>query len=162
MNRKLVFILIVLAILYIMEKKNLPTEEKSYIKERDALKKIADQYGREIAQNVEKIFRLETANFSSGGYKRTNGAGMEAIKKDYPFGWSSKVTDGVNMRSDTIRMIDSGGRDVRFIHFETVYDGMKAVANYLKHYSPERWYSTDPKLQAVYREKLNKIKTTLV
>lgn len=121
--------------------------------EAKALSKILNEYGRDTAKKVEQMFRWETAHFKSGGYKKTNGAGMEAVKKDFPYGWNSKLFEGVKT-DGLVRMIDSGGRDVQFIKFATPYDGMKVLANFLQIRKLGSWYSLNADAQKQYETKV--------
>lgn len=132
------------------------------VNERDAIKRIAEEYGIETARNVEKMFRLETNHFKSQGYKKTNGAGMEAVRPVFPFGWSSKYFVGVNYSNDLVSMTDSGGRKVKFIKFDTVYDGMKVIANWLQTHRVGNWYSNDPAKQQQYENKIANIRAQYV
>lgn len=58
---------------------------------KTGLKAVFDQYGEERATIVEKMYRLETSHFKSGGYKNTGTGGMEAKvghENDAPYyGW---------------------------------------------------------------------------
>lgn len=128
------------------------------ITEKDAIKRIRDEYGFDTAKKVEQMFRWETNHFKSKGYKLTNGAGMEAVRPTFPFGWSSKYFIGVGYSNDLVRMTDSGGRDVHFIKFDSVYDGMKVIANWLQSHHIGQWYSTDPKKQNEYESKVTKVR----
>lgn len=56
---------------------------------RQAFRQLIAEYGKPIAQNAERIARLETGNFKSGGYKSTGAAGMVAAAEGYPYGWGS-------------------------------------------------------------------------
>ena len=130
--------------------------------EKEALKRILDEYGIETARNVERMFRLETNHFKSGGYKKTNGAGMEAVRDLFPFGWSQKYFVGVGYSDQLVSMVDSGGRSVKFIKFDTPYDGMKVLANWLQSHRVGNWYSNDKTKQQQYEAKVNKIRAQYV
>lgn len=135
---------------------------KKMVDEKESIRKIRDEYGIETATNVEKMFRLETNHFKSKGYKLTNGAGMEAVRPTFPFGWSQKYFQGVNYSNDLVHMTDSGGRDVHFIKFDTPYDGMKVLANWLQSHRVGNWYSTDPNKQKEYEKKVNAIRSQYI
>ena len=148
------YIYLALFVLYILTiKKSI----KKIMTEKDALKRIYDEYGLETARNVERMFRLETNHFKSKGYQLTNGAGMEAVMKNFPFGWSKKYFLGVDYSNDLVHMTDSGGRSVYFIKFGTTYDGMKVIANWLQSHRVGNWYSLDPNKQKEYETKISKI-----
>ena len=70
---------------------------------------ITDQFGPEIAKNVERIYRLETRNFTSGQYLRGRSAGQEAAGDSFPWGWESMRTLLANKSgtgSDRLRSLD--------------------------------------------------------
>ena len=156
------FFIIALIIVMILLNTNISVSEKTIKK---ALKNIADKYGFEIAMNVEKIYRKETANFKSEGFLKTFGAGMEAVVKNFPYGWISMTkiwSIKENKPLGIINMTDSGNRNVNFIKFPSVYAGMVSLAEYLKKYPAGRWYSTDEFLANKYEEELKNIKSKFV
>ncbi len=55
-----------------------------------ALRQIINEYGREMAENVEKVYRWETAHFKSSQFTNTGSAGMEAAlhSKAPNYGWN--------------------------------------------------------------------------
>lgn len=57
---------------------------------KEALKIIYDKYGEEMAMTIEKMYRSETAHFSSGQYKHTGTGGMEVFGNAPCYGWDSK------------------------------------------------------------------------
>ena len=50
---------------------------------------VKKEFGEAIAKATEKLFRLETSNFTSDAFKHTMGAGMLSAAKNWPFGWTS-------------------------------------------------------------------------
>lgn len=131
----------------------IPSSPSTLNEEAKALAKIVKEFGRDTAKKVEQMFRWETAHFKSGGYKATNGAGMEAVKMTFPYGWNPKVFEGVKT-DGLVNLIDSGGRNVQFIKFATKYDGMKALANFLGYRKMGSWYSTNADAQKMYEGKV--------
>jgi hypothetical protein len=124
---------------------------------------IEDQFGKSIAKNTERIYRLETRNFTSGQYMAGRSAGMEATQDAFPYGWSS--LKNMWMANPNLKPIgldlwesDSGGRpDVNFIVFPNLYAGAVALAQTLKNRGnkPGSWFSKDPQQQASYERVLS-------
>lgn len=54
-----------------------------------ALNEVAKLYDLKFARNLERLIRLETANFTSKQWTEFNTAGMEAFENNFPYGWSS-------------------------------------------------------------------------
>lgn len=130
---------------------------------------LTTHYGAAISKNVEKIYRLETANFSSGQYLASGSAGMTAPVSVYPYGWSSLAGFwGVNPGSGPVGVVhwcvrgsDGNLKQYSYICFSAGW-GFVALAEILKARGndPGRWYSSLPGPQAEYREKINRINTT--
>ena len=134
---------------------------KSYTIE-EAFKRILDEYGEHTAKTVERMFRKETNHFKSIGYKLTAGAGMEAVSKKFPYGWTSMrniwLTNPDIMPIGLKHMTDSGGRSVDFIVFPNLYAGLKTMAEFLKSgRTAGSWYSRKPDAAAKYEADLLKI-----
>jgi len=53
------------------------------------IKKALTIYVTPVVQNAEKMFRLESGNFTSGQFLRDYGAGMEGFSDSYPYAWTS-------------------------------------------------------------------------
>jgi hypothetical protein len=157
-----------------------------------ALRKVKEMFGEKIAKNVEKIYRLETADFTSGQYQKTKGAGTEAqtefrpplvapVPKVYPYGWNRKLWDskpeykptGTYAMNENIRVggmtVKGGGIVKHFIVFPSVEAGMMHLADYLNRYENDalRWYAGDPSpandpKRKEYEQMLSKVKTQYV
>lgn len=132
--------------------------------EGEAIKTVAGVFGDEIARWVERIYRLETANFRSGQYLKTGSAGMERHAENYPYGWTTpdKLLWSVSGFEDTrpvgfITMRENQtGRYKTFLKFASVEDGMLSLAAYIKRYRPGRWFSTNEEDAERYEEALLK------
>jgi hypothetical protein len=131
---------------------------------KDALKVVRAVYGLEIARNVERIYRLETNHFKSGGFKATNAPGMRATKETFPFGWAKRTMTPEQVgplweAKDNIEGVTS-----KWVVFKEFQDAAVYLAEFLKAYENNagRWNSTDPAKQASYRAALAQINTPLV
>ena len=118
----------------------------------EALYRIAFDYGEDVA--------------SSAGFLRTRAAGMEAVSKTYPYGWSIPAavwsSNPDYKPTGLTRMIDSGNRDVWFITFSHVYHAAVVMAEYVKKYRAGRWYSTNSSLQSSYEQHLKGVKNRII
>lgn len=102
---------------------------------------LASQYGRDIARNVERIYRLETAHFTSGLFGKTNAAGMRAFANTWPFGWAKRGTTA-DMFAPLVTMAENaGGAPVQWVAFRRFSDAAAYLAKFLKAYDndPARW-----------------------
>ena len=128
------------------------------------IRKIAGEYGPEIAANVERIYRHETDNFTSQQYLIGRSAGQEAVSKRFPYGWNAdrKFWES-NPELAPIALDywerDSGGRQATFLVYENLYAGAKALAEFLKRHGnyAGRWFSNDKGLQASYNRNVQKV-----
>lgn len=131
----------------------------------EALDLIENEYGKNIRDWVNRIYILETANYTSGQYKKTGTPGMEITPgSEYPWGWYATAR---NIWSDVrfkpvgiLRMKENQtGIEKQFIILPSVHAGMKVLADYLQRGNrPGRWYSTMETKQDAYEEKLRNIK----
>lgn len=106
-----------------------------------ALKSIQKEYGNEIARYVEKMFRLETANFKSKVFKNTNSAGLLWNEKYFKHRdkycvWVKPKYDekGNLIRNEIVPENTPGAKKFCYVVFPTIYDGMRFLAIYLKKY----------------------------
>lgn len=136
--------------------------EENFAKSIEKLKN--EGYSNEVLADVERIFRLETAHFKSGQFKRTYSPGMEvhgpARSGTSVFGWNVRNFAGNSKYPTTfIEMPENQtGIKKKFIKFDNLTDSVRTLANYINYYgNPARWYSTAPDLQASYLAKLSKI-----
>lgn len=133
------------------------------------LKSIAQRFGIDVARNVERIYRLETRNFSSGQFARTNTAGMAAVPGNdaWPWGWSKRGTTPdmfnplVEMRENDPQTGQPTGALMRFIAFKRFTDAADYLARFLVDYGNNagRWKSTQAAKQASYVDALSRIPT---
>jgi hypothetical protein len=166
---KIIIYLVIAYFLYdLVAKKKVATVQitKSVGDVKKGLADVLLRYGRNIAELVEKIARHESAHFTSQGYKLTNGFGMEAVAKAYPYGWTTpkKAIWDKNSELKPIglhNMIDSGNRNVDFIKFKKPSHALLAMASMVDKYGAGRWFSIKPDLQAQYVKKLAKVKTPI-
>lgn len=138
----------------------------------DELKK---QFSDEILKNVEKMFRLETAHFTSGGLKLTNHAGMQGTKSTYPYGWNSLKTfwDAnpnyapmylLNLKENKQPDVIGSGIVQKFMVFKDIKAGLATLAEFLRQHENNagRWFSLKPDAQKKYNEKIKLIKSRYV
>lgn len=131
---------------------------------RESLQGIASTFGVDIARNVERIYRLETRGFDSGQFRATNTAGMEATKDTFPFGWSPRGTTPDYFAPLVTMPENATGVPTKFVAFIYFNDAARYLAQFLQDYGNNagRWKSTEPALQAAYRQALAAIPTPFV
>jgi hypothetical protein len=134
---------------------------------KSSLKKALDAYDATIVENCERIFRLESGNFTSGQFLGTYSPGMEPASPIYPYGWNSlkDFWDSNNpYKPIGIKTYTENGTGIRkqFIQFPTVEAGVFTVCEWLTIFenNPGRWFSTDVIGQANYNIKINGINAT--
>lgn len=125
-----------------------------------ALRRVFDTFGRDIAAKVERIYRLETADFTSDQYRRTNTAGMRAFGEAYPFGWSSLASFGLGadrFAPCVLMRENAGGPVVPWVAFVEGTDAFMFLAYFLSKHGGNvgRWNSTDPAQQIAYAALVN-------
>lgn len=144
---------------------------------KEALRQIYREYGAEMATNIERLYRWETAHFTSLQYKRTGSPGMEstATGKAPYYGWNSTPWKARPELAPcrTFDLLENKGMSgtpganaqvtdtkKRFLVFPTVYAAMYAVAEYIKRHNGNfaRWYSTTAAGQELYRTNLAKVR----
>lgn len=124
----------------------------------EALIKLAELKGKERAQLIEKILRLETNHFRSKQYALTGSAGMEDGK------WSG-IKQGTY---STIQMNDNhltGEKRLRtFIKWNNVLDACIYLSDYIDRYGGNyaRWNSLNPDRQEMYRGKVQSIRNRTI
>lgn len=136
----------------------------------DAFQDCIDIYGAEMSRKVEKVFRLESAHFTSGQFRKTYSAGMTAVKDKpfFPFGWSSLAT-WVNLNPELAQPSDfylvpmsDAGNPVKFIGFPNLESSVLFTAYMIEKRggNPATWHSTDLARQQEYNRRLSSISTT--
>lgn len=116
-----------------------------------------------IARLVEKIYRLETAHFTSKLYQATNAAGQKAVTKEFPFGWKARGT----VASDylpPVWMVDTGeGKGSWWVAYKRLPVAVGVLAQVLRDRdaNPGAWNSNDHAAQVAYVQKLQGVGTPL-
>lgn len=152
------------------------TGENNFTEEdaKDALKYIFDEYGRTIAETVERMYRTETRHFQSSQYRRCGTGGMEVHGPAPYYGWTpdfhSEPPTGKWAAFEGAGLSGVGGnaqvtdRKKEFVVVSSVRVGMEFKAKYIVRYNGNyaRWFSTDAGAQAVYRKALESITPRIV
>jgi hypothetical protein len=166
MKKILIVSIIVLLLLVVIPKlKATPVNPDEW---QIPLAQVYTDYDKATAENVEKIFRLETANFTSNGYRQTKSPGMAAFTTSYPYGWDSmkpiwEMYKGQYKPTGTITLAENQtGKSVRFIVFKDTLSAMETLAFYLQSHNPGNWFSNDPSDQIAYENKLATITSSFV
>lgn len=137
----------------------------SLVTPEDSLLYIFQKYGADIAKKVERIYRVETAHFTSGQYKKTFSPGMERHGEGFPFGWSSMKDfwekEGIIPGFHTMTE-NKTGKIKTFLKLPDLASAMEGLAIYLQKYPPGRWYSTKPESQAKYENTLATVRPRIV
>ncbi|QHS58195.1 RHS repeat-associated core domain-containing protein [Chitinophaga agri] len=149
---------------------------------KTGLKAVFDQYGEERATIVEKMYRLETSHFKSGGYKNTGTGGMEAKaghENDAPYyGWDKSIFQshpeftptGIWLAFEGPGMSGKGGNaqvtdhPKSFVVLPSVTAGMMLKADYIERYNGhyERWAGLTQSVQDNYKTALAGIQPKIV
>lgn len=170
----LVFIvLIVLIFVIFKQKKNIKSPKmtlpinktKNTITEKqiiEALQKVKSVYGQEIAENVEQIYRVETAHFKSSQFLYTFSAGMLKFKDAYPYGWGNfKTFWSLNPSYAPVNFyvifVSREKKNFAYIGFSSLEAGMMTLAYYISKNGRLRWNSTKANEQAIYQRALNSV-----
>jgi hypothetical protein len=120
---------------------------------KDAILKLA-KTNPTNAKIIERIYRWETAHFTSKQFKLTGSAGMEIGK------W-----EGLPANVKSVPLIENGtGKTKNFIVWRSCYDFVLYLSAYIDRYNGNwaRWYSTDPTNQTIYRNKVNSVKNRFI
>lgn len=149
MKKGIIILIIALVIVFYFSKNSKPVRKTldtiqsmfGASEAKDALLKIAGTYGKEMASNIERIMRLETAHFTSGQYQKTGTAGMVVGK------WS-----GLPANLPTVHYTVKG-KDYEY-YVWNVYDFTNYLAKYIikNNGNWARWNSTNPVTQENYRK----------
>jgi hypothetical protein len=174
MNPKIFVIVALVAVLFLTRKKTESMKEKSYTLQdaEDAFSVVVQHFPKEIASQLEKLFRLETAHFKSGQFRRSGSAGMVAIKESFPYGWNSlkeylntdlavdKNTENYGIISMNVR-----GKEYKYISFPNLVDSFLFVAWFIgakRGGNFAAWYSLNSEKQKEYRSKMAGVRTPFV
>ena len=108
---------------------------------RATLREIMNHYGKAIAQNVERIYRLETTNFTSEQFLRTNTAGQVATKDTFSFGWSPRGTTPDQYAPVVVMRENIGGAVKKFVAFKSFAVAAVFLAQVMKERGndPGKW-----------------------
>lgn len=132
----------------------------------NAFEKLARE-NKALADVVERIYRLETAHFTSNIFNQTNGPAIVAFSDNYPYGWTSlKVFWDVNekYRPSGIYFSPNGWKYVKFPNIEA---GVFSTAEILKKKASQGkhagyFFSNNEIAANDYRDKLLQIKPKIV
>lgn len=155
MNKKIILAIAIGLILLRVIKKTFMNQKNNFTIDdaKNAILEVKKIYGIEMAQLVEKMYRLETSHFTSSQYKLTGTAGMEAGA------WGNYVPKGL----PTISLKDPklGFRD--YIIW-TPRSFALFLASYIKKYNGNfaRWNSLNEVKQLSYRNTVNSISNKFV
>lgn len=140
---------------------------------KTAIKKIYDTHGKDMAIIIERMYRDETAHFSSLQYKRCGTGGMESFGSAPYYGWDSSfftqnpsyTPTGTWSAYENKGMSGQGGntqvtdRKKVFVVLPSVLAGMEYKVFYINKHNGNwaRWHSTDATAQTTYKEYIEKI-----
>lgn len=151
-------IIVLLILAYIYKQKQMP-KHYTIADAQKGLAAVAAKYGTDMAATVEKMYRLETANFTSKQYVLTGTPGMEAGK------WGMFRYGYLIGSYPTVPLNDNHVGDQRkFIVFPSVEDAMLFLSAYINFYNGNyaRWNSLDPTAQAEYRNRVQGLTASIV
>lgn len=131
-----------------------------------AFRDIADQYGVEYARNIERLYRLETNHFKSGGFLRSNTAGIVAKSNDFPYGWSSlaKFLKANNLDESMVFLVPENNGHT-YVGFNSVYWGVMFTAWFIatvRDGNHLAWYGLTKERQEHYASVLEGVKAKIV
>ena len=111
---------------------------------RAALRKIMEVYGVDIARNVERIYRLETADFTSLQFQLCNTPGMVATKPTYSFGWKARGFTPDKFAPVVTLKENATGKPTMFVAIRSFAYAAVYVAQVLKERGndPGKWMSS--------------------
>ena len=140
---------------------------------KDALRKIYDNYGKDMSVIVERMFRIETTHFTSGQYQHCGAPGMEVHGTPPAYGWSSDFfaqhpeyqPTGIWSKKEGKGLSGQGGntqvtdKPKQFVVFDSVESSMEYIVYYINKHDGNyaRWYSTQDSAQKLYRKECGAI-----
>lgn len=116
----------------------------------------------ELNDIAERIYRKETAHFTSNIFQQTNGAGILAVSSQYPYGWLMlKNLWDKNPDIAPVGIYDSPN-GYSYLIFPNLYAGAKAVAEIIKKRFDNGQHagyynSTVPAIADQYRDELTNV-----
>lgn len=149
---------LILLYYFLLMKKNI----KKVSSLQDVFKDIEAKYGTDVAQNVEKIYRLETAHFTSTGYHNTGAAGMMSFSSEYPYGWYEFTSYWAENKDykpiGVVTLQGSDNQPHNYLKFNN-FGGFYTLAEFLKNHNnnPGRWNSLDAAQQQSYNNAIDNI-----
>lgn len=162
-NGKLIAtIAIIILFLFLIYRKVMPI-----LSMKQALKKALNSFDTSIVENCERIFRLESGNFTSGQFLGTYSPGMEPASPNFPYGWNSLKDfwlEHSEYKPVGLKTYTENGTGIKkqFIQFPTIEAGVMTICQWLAIFgnNPGRWFSTEIDLQTSYNDKINGINAT--
>jgi hypothetical protein len=138
---------------------------------REAIRAVRAQYGQEIAEWVERLWRKESNHFRSGEFKATGGAGMHPWAASYPWGWDSlrplwDAQPALRPIGYTLKVEGGTGKARPYLVFRSPYHFALNIAYLIAkrfkaygdwHKAVGQWYSTDPVQMAKYGREAGQI-----
>jgi RHS repeat-associated protein len=140
----------------------------------EGLKVVNENFGKEMARNVERMYRMETSHFTSAQYRHTGTGGMEVHGPPPYYGWTpsyfTQPPVGVYSIFENKGLSGVGGnaqvtnRPKQFVIMPSVVAAMMFKANYIQGHDGNyaRWFSTNPQTQEIYRKKIQAITPKIV
>ncbi len=135
-----------------------------------AFKTALKDFPKEIVENAERIFRLETNHFKSGQFLGTFSPGMEKFGEKYPYGWNTLAREvwskypqfkptGFKSFTEGKGVLGNGGKVKQFLVFPSVIAAVYTLCGFLEYYenNPGRWFSTNTDSQTKYNKSIVQI-----
>ena len=135
---------------------------------------VTEVSGKDLITVVEKMYRLETAHFTSKQYQNCGTGGMESFGSAPYYGWDSALFTeepiGTWSAFEGKGLSGQGGNEQVtdkqkvFIKLPSVVVGMEYKIKYIIKYEGNyaRWYNTTADAQEKYRESLKGIKAKII
>lgn len=170
MKKGFIILLIVLALLVFIGGTTITVKKTiDMVDIINAFTKAKKEFGIHIAQDAERIYRLETNHFKSGQFKNTYSPGMEVGKgkTTYPYGWTSLKPFWDKFPQYKPNHLyttpeNQTGITKTFIGFPSLEAAVMTLCYFLTYRKAESWYALDLEKQKYYRDILNKINPQIV
>lgn len=104
-----------------------------------------DENKLQLLNVAERIYRLESGNFTSNIYKQTKGAGIIAVNSEYPYGWVLPVATWQEKgKPSGFYQSQNGNKYITFPNLKLgIYTVMAIIEGYYAQgYDTSRYYST--------------------